>query len=167
MRSVKKITLSAMAVALGVTFMTVGAIWEPIDMSAAALASLLVVLILIEVGKSYAALTWLATSLITFIFFTGSTVWLMYFTFGVFPILKYFIEKLPRPFWLILKIVYVNICIILLAIACELIFGLPLFDSDSPIFKAVLYVILNIAFLMAHVKYQILPLAPKNAATVQ
>ena len=88
MRSTKKITVSAMATALGAALMSIGAVWEVVDMALAAVASFLVVIILIEVGSPYPWLVWITTSLITFLFFPGSTVWLMYFVFGVFPILK-------------------------------------------------------------------------------
>ena len=147
MRTTKKITISAMATALGAALMSIGALWEVVDMALAAVASFLVVIILIEVGSPYPWLVWLTTSLITFLFFPGSTVWLMYFVFGVFPILKYYIEKLKRPFWLVLKLIYVNICIIALIYVVELIFGFPFFETDLFILKAALYVVLNGAFL--------------------
>ena len=136
-----------MATALGAALMSIGALWEVVDMALAAVASFLVVIILIEVGSPYPWLVWLTTSLITFLFFPGSTVWLMYFVFGVFPILKYYIEKLKRPFWLVLKLIYVNICIIALIYVVELIFGFPFFETDLFILKAALYVVLNGAFL--------------------
>ena len=146
MRTTKKITVSAMATALGAALMSIGALWEVVDMALAAVASFLVVIILIEVGSPYTWLVWITTSLITFLFFPGSTVWLMYFVFGVFPILKYYIEKLKRPFWFPLKLIYVNACIIALIYVVELIFGLPFFETDLFILKVALYVVLNGAF---------------------
>lgn len=70
----------------------------------------------------------------------------MYFVFGVFPILKYYIEKLPRFLWFVLKLLYVNVCIIGLMYAMELVFGLPLFETDSLILKIILYGVLNASF---------------------
>ena len=146
MRQTKKITVSAIAAALGASLMAVGAVWELVDMALAAVASFLVVIIVIEAGFPYCWLVWLTTSLITFLFFPASTVWLMYFVFGVFPILKYYIEKAKRLFWFPLKLVYVNACIIGLFYAMDLIFGLPLFDTDILILKIALYAALNVAF---------------------
>ena len=146
MRPAKKITVSAMATALGAALMSIGALWEVVDMALAAVASFLVVIILIEVGSPFPWLVWITTSLITFLLFSGSTVWLMYFVFGVFPILKYYIEKLKKPFWFPLKLVYVNVCIIALMFLVDVLFGLPLFETDLFILKAVLYVVLNAAF---------------------
>lgn len=148
MRATKKITVSAMATALGSALMAIGAVWELVDMALAALASFLIVIIIIEVGSPYPTLVWITTSLITFLLFPSSTVWLMYFVFGVFPILKYYIEKLKRLFWFPLKLIYVNACIIGLFYALDFIFGTPLFGTDMPIVKAALYVVLNIAFFM-------------------
>ena len=146
MRPTKKITISALATALGSAMMAVGAVWELVDMALAAVASFLIVFILIEVGSPYPWLVWVTTSLITFLFFPASTVWLMYFVFGVFPILKYYIEKLKRLFWFPLKLIYVNACIIGLMYLMELIFGLPLFETDLLILKIALYAVLNFAF---------------------
>ena len=146
MRPTKKITISAMATALGSALMAIGAVWEVMDMALAAMASFLVVIILIEVGSPYPWLVWITTSLITFLFFPGSTVWLMYFVFGVFPILKYYIEKLKRPFWFVLKLLYVNACIIGLIYTVDFIFGMPLFETEYLILKIALYALLNVAF---------------------
>lgn len=136
-----------MATALGVAFMAIGAVWELFDMALAALASFLIVIIIIEVGWPFPWLVWISSSLITFLFFPGSTVWFMYFVFGVFPILKYYIEKLKRPFWFPLKLVYVNLCIVGIIFVMELVFGTPFFATDLLIVKIALYVVLNGAFL--------------------
>ena len=135
-----------MATALGSALMAIGAVWELVDMALAAFASFLVVIIIIEVGWPFPWLVWISSSLITFLFFPGSSVWLMYFVFGVFPILKYYIEKLKRLFWFPLKLIYVNACIIGLMYAMDFIFGLPLFETDLLILKIALYAVLNVAF---------------------
>lgn len=135
-----------MATALGAALMAIGAVWELVDMALAALASFLVVIILIEVGSPFPWLVWITTSLSTFLLFPGSTVWLMYFVFGVFPILKYYIEKLKRPFWFPLKLLYVNACIVGLIYALDFIFGTPFFLTDMLIVKIALYAVLNVAF---------------------
>lgn len=146
MRATKKITVSAMATALGSALMAIGAVWELVDMALAAFASLLIVFILIEVGSPYPWLVWITTSLITFVFFPASTVWLMYLVFGVFPLLKYYIEKMKRLFWFPAKLLYVNLCIVGLMYAMDLVFGLPLFETDILILKIALYAVLNVAF---------------------
>ena len=58
-----------MVVALTVVFMAVGAFVEMLDLTAAALASVIVMFVFIEVGKPYHFLVWLGSSLLCFVFF--------------------------------------------------------------------------------------------------
>ncbi len=146
MRTTKKITLSAMIVALGVVLMSIGALVELVDLSLAAVVSLFVVFAMIEIGMPYPWLIWVCTSLITFLLFPGNTIWLMYLSFGAFPILKAYIERLPRGLWLILKLLYLNAIIVALYFLTELIFGIPLFEGALWL-CIVAYVFMNIAFI--------------------
>ena len=148
MRQTKKVTISAMVVALGTMFLVLGAVFDVLDLSACALASLFVAFIYIEIGSPYTYLVWLATALLTFVFFPGSLVWVEYLlVFGIYPILKAYIEKLPRMAWLFLKLVYFNVIIWLIIIASEFVFKIPFFAVDKLWLKAVFYLILNVAFV--------------------
>ena len=148
MRQTKKVTISAMVVALGTMFLVLGAVFDVLDLSACALASLFVAFIYIEIGSPYTYLVWLATALLTFVFFPGSLVWVEYLlVFGIYPILKAYIEKLPRMAWLVLKLVYFNVIIWLIILASEFVFKIPFFAVDKLWLKAVFYLILNVAFV--------------------
>ena len=138
--------MSAMIVALGVVLMSIGALVELVDLSVAAAVSLFVVFAMIEIGMPYPWLIWVCTSLITFLLFPGNTIWLMYLSFGAFPILKAYIERLPRGFWIFLKLLYLNAIIIVLYFVTELIFGFPLFEGALWL-CIVAYVFMNIAFI--------------------
>ena len=146
MRTTKRLTLSAMLVALGVVLMLFGALFEVVDLSLAALASLLLVFAMIEIGMPYPWLIWLSTSLIMFLLFPGKTVWIMYFSFGVYPILKAYIERLPRGFWIILKLVYLNAILVALYFLVELIFGIPMLEGAVWL-QVLMYLLMNVAFL--------------------
>ena len=146
MRPTKKLTVSAAATALGTALMSVGAVWELMDLSLVAFASLFIMLILIEVGGAFPWMVWLATSLLTFFIFPKSPISAVYFAFGVFPILKYYIEKLKRPFWILLKLAYSNICILGIIFLMELVFKRVVFDTDLLILKIALYVLFVAAF---------------------
>ena len=155
MKQTKKLTVSAMTVALGVLFMTLGAVLSVLDLSCAVLASLLVSFIYIEIGSPYTWLVWLATSLISFLLFPGSFMWLVYLSvFGIYPILKGYIERLPRALWLILKLVFLNAMMALLVLFSEVLVGQSFFGdvSDIPfdpmIVYAILWVLLNVAFIL-------------------
>lgn len=147
MRQTKKITLSAMLVALGVAFMALGVFVEVVDLSACAVASLLVVFAYIEIGSPYTWLIWLCTSLAAFICFPSSMVWLEYLAvFGIYPLIKAYVERLPRAAWGIIKLAFVNAVIWILIFAVQLILGTPFFSVDKLWMKVGLYLIMNVAF---------------------
>ncbi len=148
MRTTKKLTLSSIMVALGVVIMYLGGMIEVLDLTVCALASLIVVFIYLEVGSPYTWLTWLSTSLITAIIFFGNPIWLNYFlVFGIYPLLKAYIEKLPRALWVLFKLLYANAVVWALFFLMELIFGIPLFGKDALWIKIVLYAVINVAFI--------------------
>ena len=137
-----------MCIALGVIFSVLGAVFEVFDMTACALASLLVVFVYIEIGSPYTWLVWLSTSLLSAICFPGSLIWVEYFViFGIYPILKAYFERLARPFWWPVKLLYINVMIWLIFLACEFILGLPFFGGEALWMNIVIYVIMNIAFV--------------------
>lgn len=155
MKKTKKITLSAMLVALGTMFMVLGAVIEVMDLTAVAFASLLVVFAYIELGSPYTYLVWLCTTLATFLLYPGSLMWLMYLLiFGIYPILKGYIERAPRTLWWLVKLVFANITFTLLVLGTEFIIGVSFFESETlfglpPIVvKAVLWVMMNIMFVL-------------------
>ena len=148
MRQTKKITLSAMVVALGTVFMVIGGFIEVLDLSVCALASLLVAFVYIEIGSPYTWLVWLCTSLTTFLIMPGKMMWMLYLLiFGVYPILKAYIEKLPRGAWLITKLLFINAVIWVFIFGTELIFGIPFFVVDKAWLKAGVYLVMNVGFI--------------------
>ena len=148
MKSTKKITLSAMAVALGTVIMLLGAVIETLDLTVCALASLMVVFIYIEIGSYYPWLVWVCTTLTTALVYPGSLVWIEYLlVFGIFPLIKAYIERLPRWSWILVKIAYINIMIWGVFLIAEVLLGIPFFGEDTLLMKIVLYVMINIAFI--------------------
>lgn len=145
-----------MTVALGVVFMVLGAVIEVLDLSAVVLASLLVMFIYVELGSPYTWLVWLSTSLLAFIFYPGSLMWLVYLTiFGIYPILKGYIEKLPRAFWLILKLVFINLTLTILTLFAEVLVGVTFFGDLGTVelispeaMLVILWVMMNAAFIL-------------------
>ena len=132
MRSTKKLTISAMMTAMGVVLMTLGYFIEVLDLTVAALASLIIAFVYIELGSPYVFFVWLATALLSFIFFPSSMVWLEYFlVFGLYPILKAYIERLPRKLWLPIKLLLANAMIAVLLLLTELITGVPFFEEGA------------------------------------
>ena len=148
MTKTKKLTLSAMMVALGTAFMVVGAMIETLDLTVCALASMLVVFIYLELGSYYPWLVWICTSIATALFFPGSIIWAEYLlVFGIYPLVKSYIERLPRWSWIIVKLVYINLVIGAIFCICELLLGIPFFGEEGTVMKVVVYVLMNVAFI--------------------
>lgn len=141
--------MSAMVVALGVLFMTLGYFIEALDLTVAALLSLAMVFVFLEIGSPYTWLVWGCTTLLGFVFYSSSLVWVTYgLVFGMYPIIKAYIEKLPRWLWLVLKLVYFNATLVALIYLCELIFGIPLVATENKIVAGMFYLLFNLAFVL-------------------
>ena len=155
MKQTKKLTLSAMIVALGTVFMVLGAVIEVLDLSAVALASVLVAFVYIELGSPYTWLVWICTTLATFILYQHSAMWFIYLVlFGIYPILKGYIERLPRIFWWPIKLVFANLSFVLMLFGVSLITGMPFINVEETFFGitgkalyAVTWILLNVAFV--------------------
>ena len=147
-----------MAIALGVLFMTLGFFVEVLDMTVAALCSCLMAFVFIEIGAKYAVAVWLGTSVLGAVFFTSSLVWVTFFlVFGIFPILKSFIERLKRPFWIPVKLAFFLVSATVMILVSELILGIPFFDDSINlpligdnviVFRIVVYVLLIAALFV-------------------
>ena len=147
-----------MSIALGVLFMTLGAFIEVLDLTSSALCSCLMAFVFIEIGAKYAIAVWLGTSLLGFVFFPHSLVWVTFLlVFGAFPILKAFIERTRRPFWIPLKLAYFVVSALLMILASELLLGIPffadtlnvpLFENNMQLFKILVCVLLLIAMFL-------------------
>ena len=159
MKKTKKLTLSAMIVALGVLFMSLGAVLPVLDMSSAVLASLLMCFTYLELKSPYTWLVWLATALLSFVMFPGSFMWLTYLlVYGIYPVLKGYIERLPRPFWIPIKLVFVNAMMLIMLLFSEPLTGVSFFGDvsdmhllagfDLRIIYAAIWVLLNVAFML-------------------
>ena len=168
MRTTKKLTLSAITVALGALIVSLGSFVEMLDLTACCLASLFVMFIYIEIGSPYTWLVWLATSLVTFVIAPGKIVWAEYlFLFGIYPILKAYIERAPRSLWLILKGAFFVAVVGGAYAACELLLGIPFFEVDLPWLKIGTGILIFIAafaydaFLTVLIKFYIFKLRPR------
>ena len=148
MKSTKKLAISAMLTALGTVILTLGSLIDSFSLSVGAIASLIVVMIYIELGSPYTWLVWLCTSLASVLMPQAMTAGIAYFlVFGIFPILKAYFERLPRLAWLPVKILYINAVTLSLMLVMHLL-GLPFFEGDNLVMNVAIYVLINIAFVV-------------------
>lgn len=149
MRQTKKITLSALLVALGAAVMIVGAIVEVLDLVICVFASLLVVFVYLEIGSPYTYLVWICTSLSTAILYPGSPIWIEYFlVFGIYPMLKAPIERLARPLWIPVKLLFINAIVAVLFFVVEGLFGFNVFGEELLVMKIITWALINVAFFV-------------------
>ncbi len=107
MKRTKKLALCAMLAALGTVLLLLGSFVEIADLSAAALASFLVVFVFIELGGGWAVALWGITALLSLLLFpSGASVF--YGVLGLYPLLKALYEKLPRALEWVLKMLTCN-----------------------------------------------------------
>ena len=157
MRATKKLTLSAILVAMSVVVMVLGGVVPVLDLSMSAMASIIVAFAYIEIGSPYTWLIWLCTTVLSAVMFPGSLLWVSYLVaFGVYPIIKGYIERTPRGLWFLFKLLFANAAIWLMILGSELVLGLPLFNVSelgltltpllTRVIEGVLYIVLNLVF---------------------
>lgn len=129
-KQIKGLTVSAMLCALGVVFLALGSFVEVLDLSVAAIASLLTVYAVIELKGPYPWMIWLVTTVVAFLLLPLKTPVLFYAILaGYYPILKEKIEKkaLPIAWGLKLAVLTVSLLVIYLlfrAFLPEMLIGL-------------------------------------------
>ena len=106
-----KISTCGVISALSYCILALGSVVEILDFSAVVAASFGIVFCVIEMGYSYAWLTYAVTSVLSFILLPGSRfAALVYLLFGgIYPILKSFFERLKKPVSILVKAVYINV----------------------------------------------------------
>ena len=145
---VKKLTTSAMMCAMTVVLLAVASFVGDIDLTVLMLSSLLMVFVYVEIGPPYTYLTWLCSSLLSFIFFPSRYFWVVYFfLFGFYPILKGWIEKTKRPLWWLLKFVWLNITLVIIFFLVTFILGADLTDGGPSWMIWVMYGLSNLSFI--------------------
>ena len=130
-RGTRALTLSAVLCALGVILLALGSLLQVLDLTMAALASVLVIFCVIELGGKYPYLVFAVTALLSMILVPYKTAPLVYACFaGYYPILKAILEgHLPRFWCWVLKLLFFNAALALalyLAIAVFAVFALPI-----------------------------------------
>ena len=150
MRNTKKLTLSAMMVALGTVFLLVGANIEALDLAMGAVASVVMVFVHIELGSPYTWLVWLSTATLALLLGTAnplSGAWYLAL-FGIWPILKGYVERLPRVIWLLPKLLFANLSFAAVIGTWVLIFKISPFAIDAAWLKIAALIVGNLAFII-------------------
>ena len=127
-KTTRRLVVSAVIAALGVVLLLLGSLIEVLDLSMAAIASMLVVFAVIEIGGKYPFLIYAVTSVLSLLLLPVKTAALIYFVFaGYYPILKAVLEgRLPKiPAW-VLKVLIFCVGVAAAVFAAEKIFLMDL-----------------------------------------
>ena len=128
MKPVRALTLSAVLAALSVLLLFLGSLFDVTDLAAVMVASFFVVLVVIECRGAWPWLLYVSVSVLSFLLLPGRFVSVEYALFGgIWPILKYWLERLPRLPSVLLKLLVGNA---LAAFAAWL--GLKFFGLEVP-----------------------------------
>ncbi len=153
MRKQKKISLAALMAALGVVMMYLGSLLQVLDLTAVALAALLVVLARIELGSPYDWLVYGVTGVLSLMLMGGFNLFAPAFYLlygGMYPILKAYFEKLPKALIITAKTVYfLVVCFVMVAGAYLFTTWLTGADFFTEGFSAYTYPLLFALYVLA------------------
>jgi hypothetical protein len=131
--------------ALGVIILYLGSLIEIIDLSMAVIASLLVIIAVIEIGGIYPWLIYAVTSVLSVLLLPNKFVAVVYFAFaGFYPILKSKIERVRGIVCALVKLGVFNLCLLAMY-GISRLFVIPL---ETEYGLAVTAVILNLIFVL-------------------
>lgn len=119
----KKLTLGAVICALGVVLLSIGSLVQTVDLSAAALASIMCIFAVIELGGAYPWAIFVVTGLLSVILTPyGMAGWFYIAFFGYYPMVKEKVERLPKLWAWVLKILVLNIALFLCVVISYFLF---------------------------------------------
>lgn len=146
---VKYLTVSAMLCALGVIFLSLGSLFEVLDLSVAVLASLLCVYAVIEIGGAYPWGIWVVTSLLALLLLPQKSPAIFYSLFlGFYPILKEKIERRSRLFSFLFKLLIFHVCLGCIYFVFKLFLPGVLDEGSMLWLGAVLYFLSLLCFIL-------------------
>ena len=152
---IKKLTLSAICAALGVVMMYLGSLIEVLDLTTVFAASLLIVFLQIELAGAWPWLAWAVTSMLSILLLPNKFCAFEYAFFGgIYPLLKYYIEKLPRRLAYLLKMLAFNLLFAGVMVVSVWLYGLE--DITLPVvgklssqgYFIILFALGNIIFVL-------------------
>ena len=119
----RKLTLSSVICALGVVLLSIGSLVQTVDLSAAALASIMCIFAVIELGGAYPWALFVVTGLLSVILTPyGMAGWFYLAFFGYYPMVKDKVERLPKLWAWVLKILVLNIALFLCVVILYFLF---------------------------------------------
>lgn len=138
-RQTRVLALSSLFTALGVVILYLGSFFEIIDLTVAAVASLLVIVTVIEMGKRTGVLVWLATSLLSLLILPNKFIAVGYaLFFGCYPLVKAVAERFATVLSWAIKLIFAFASMTLLVLVSHFLLAMPM---EGPILMAVFFLL--------------------------
>lgn len=158
MKNSKVIAYSGVATALSVVMLFLGSIFWVLGYTMPLVASLVMIILLDSISQKSALLTFVSTSIISFILLNDKECVLLYVLFfGYYPLIRDKINDIkPKFLSYLLKFVSFNAAMVLTQILCVYVFGIP-FDDMLGKWGIVVFVLcLNLVFIVFDKLYTLL-----------
>ena len=158
MKNSKVIAYSGVATALSVVMLFLGSIFWALGYTMPLVASLVMIILLDSISQKSALLTFISTSIISFILLNDKECVLLYILFfGYYPLIRDKINDIkPKFLSYLLKFITFNAAMVLTQVLCVYVFGIP-FDDMLGKWGIVLFVLcLNLVFVVFDKLYTLL-----------
>ena len=158
MKNSKVIAYSGVATALSVVMLFLGSIFWVLGYTMPLVASLVMIILLDSISQKSALLTFVSTSVISFILLNDKECVLLYVLFfGYYPLIRDKINDI-KPIFLsyLLKFVSFNAAMVLTQILCVYVFGIPFDDMLGKWGIVVFALCLNLVFVVFDKLYTLL-----------
>ncbi|WP_298653639.1 hypothetical protein [uncultured Eubacterium sp.] len=158
MKNSKVIAYSGVATALSVVMLFLGSIFWVLGYTMPLVASLVMIILLDSISQKSALLTFISTSIISFILLNDKECVLLYVLFfGYYPLIRDKInDTKPKFLSYLLKFITFNAAMVLTQVLCVYVFGIP-FDDMLGKWGIVLFVLcLNLVFVVFDKLYTLL-----------
>lgn len=158
MKNSKVIAYSGVATALSVVMLFLGSIFWVLGYTMPLVASLVMIILLESISQKSALLTFISTSIISFILLNDKECVLLYILFfGYYPLIRDKINDIkPKFLSYLLKFITFNAAMVLTQVLCVYVFGIP-FDDMLGKWGIVVFVLcLNLVFVVFDKLYTLL-----------
>ena len=158
MKNSKVIAYSGVATALSVVMLFLGSIFWVLGYTMPLVASLVMIILLDSISQKSALLTFISTSIISFILLNDKECVLLYILFfGYYPLIRDKINDIKHKFLsYLLKFITFNAAMVLTQVLCVYVFGIP-FDDMLGKWGIVVFVLcLNLVFVVFDKLYTLL-----------
>lgn len=145
----KKITYSGILLGLNIVLLLISNLISINTMFFMGLASLIISVIVMEYGVNTGVVFYIASIILSFVVMPNKSQWLLYtLTFGIYGLVKYFIEK-GRPIYteVILKLIFANLVAVILYLILKNIVIIPI--------NIITIIVYQVAFLVYDYVYSL------------